>query len=145
LGRRVVAPADALVDVRGISPDVAAVLQDAVSTPWAAITQTGEIRPGKSATVWESVDSAAAPSSFCVRSLCCRSSRSIPVRRRADVGADLDLLARELVAASTAADLSRSTMAIAAPSSDSRRGLSEPDSPRGFRDHRDASRETTHD
>ena len=48
----VIAPAEQLVGVSGIDLALAAIIPDAVSTPWAAITQTGEVRAGESAAVW---------------------------------------------------------------------------------------------
>lgn len=44
---------DALVPIAAdVSSDVAAIVPDAVTTPWAAITETARIRPGESAAVW---------------------------------------------------------------------------------------------
>jgi threonine dehydrogenase-like Zn-dependent dehydrogenase len=48
----VVVPADMLVAVGNIPPEQAAVIPDAVSTPWAAIRNTADVRAGESAGVW---------------------------------------------------------------------------------------------
>ncbi|SDZ47756.1 zinc-binding dehydrogenase [Herbiconiux ginsengi] len=49
----VVAPASTLVRIPDTLPfDVASIVPDAVSTPWAAITQTADVRAGESVAVW---------------------------------------------------------------------------------------------
>ncbi|KAA9104796.1 zinc-binding dehydrogenase [Microbacterium rhizomatis] len=49
----VVVPASTLVAIPDSLPfDVAAIVPDAVSTPWAAITETAAVRPGESVAVW---------------------------------------------------------------------------------------------
>ncbi len=49
----VVTPAETLVRLPDSLPfDVASIVPDAVSTPWAAITQTAEVKPGESVAIW---------------------------------------------------------------------------------------------
>lgn len=49
----VLAPSASLVDLGPDLPfDVAAIIPDAVATPWAAITDTGRVRPAESVGVW---------------------------------------------------------------------------------------------
>lgn len=43
---------DMLVDVAGIALEEATIIPDAVSTPWAAITDSGRVRPGEAVGVW---------------------------------------------------------------------------------------------
>jgi D-arabinose 1-dehydrogenase-like Zn-dependent alcohol dehydrogenase len=48
-----VAPAGGLLPIPdGITDDEAAIIPDAVSTPWGAISMTGQIRPGEAVGVW---------------------------------------------------------------------------------------------
>jgi 2-desacetyl-2-hydroxyethyl bacteriochlorophyllide A dehydrogenase len=49
----VVTPASTLVPIPdGISFEQAAIIPDAVSTPWSAITHTADVRPGESVGIW---------------------------------------------------------------------------------------------
>lgn len=45
-------PAHLLVASDGVPPEQAALLPDAVATPWAAITSTAQVRPGEAVAVW---------------------------------------------------------------------------------------------
>lgn len=49
----VAVPLEALVPIaEDVPSEVAAIVPDAVTTPWAAITKTGRVRPGESVAVW---------------------------------------------------------------------------------------------
>lgn len=49
----VVTPASTLVRIPDVLPfDVASIIPDAISTPWAAITQTAQVRPGEAVAAW---------------------------------------------------------------------------------------------
>jgi D-arabinose 1-dehydrogenase-like Zn-dependent alcohol dehydrogenase len=49
----VVVPGDSVVPLSAnVDLGVAAIIPDAVTTPWAAITDSGQVRPGESAAVW---------------------------------------------------------------------------------------------